>query len=503
MRPPPRNRPVPHHADRGCGTLNSNDVLLQQIGERQLRWQAPHRIAVVCAGHADRSPLLIAASNSCALEGSCTRAIAASARGPSIDGMLPASVWTRSAVAARSLGQRLIWIAGPHVPHVLAESLLAIIAVVAPFSHEFRDALLLAALAAFCIEVTFIETERFSRRGDRANALAAVSSAARSLLDARLSEPDLSAFPVGIDRRVVTLRGLGCGERLDLADQRVRSELLDVWDRLHDLRGTFAASIGAQMPFLEPPDQRSSVAALRGLGRGLLALEEGASVARLCELIASSGVRGEALRQFERANLEPLVAEFHDVARSAVVEASRLERGVAAWGTVPARPGVRQREAARSVAAALVNRVVTHGVRINWYEQSALAGRDDVTMRLVAACKELGFTGDARAHGWSSLHEYLRQEEQALAAGLEATAATLSAGEHAAVEAFCQEVAAAARAAYQAGEAIRSADDALVKGLPGEQIARANAATFETDMAFIQQIRRAVEAADAALRLLT
>lgn len=396
-----------------------------------------------------------------------------------------------------------MWILVPHVPHVLAEGLLVLVAFVAPLTHEFRDALLLAALAAYLIEVTFIETERLRRRGDRTNAAAAASSAARSLLDARLSEPDLAAFPIGIDRRVVTLRSIGTGDRLDLEGHNVRTELSGVRERLHSLRGIFAASVGSQMPFLEPQDQRAGVVALRELDSGMVALAEGMDAAWRRDVISSSGVRGEALQQFENAHLEPALVAFHDATRKVAMAVGTLERATRiAWAAAPIRVPTQVREAARLVAASLVESVIAHGVRINWYSESALAGVEDVTMRTFVEIDEVSFAGQARLHGWSSLQEYLRHEEQALADGLEAIADGLDSTERAALQTFREEVASASRAADAAAEATRRADDAPAEQLLAEERARADAAVPQADRAFVEQVRRALAAADAALRLL-
>jgi len=365
-------------------------------------------------------------------------------------------------------------------------------------SPEFREALALAAIAAFLVSFAVVEADYQRRRSDRATARSIVGSAARQLRAVILGEPDVEHL-----LRLVTLGGVGDGERIALGGgPSLRAPLERLHGTLEKARGAFATTIGTQMPFVEPTDQRLAVRALSGLDAAIINSTKGADAAWRHEVLFTRGIRADALESFNQARVRPTIDAVHRALADVAHAAARLSEGIAAPGMLYRTNSPDVERAARAVGRCVIDNAVAHGVAINWWPHSSIRGTAEITMRTLANLDDLAFDDAVQDNGWSSLTEALREEARFVQESLGVVARDLPGEAVTAIGDVGDAIEAAQRGAHDAGEAARSLLDARVKQLATDEVAEADRRFANARRAFLEQVGRVVAAADNASQVL-
>lgn len=366
------------------------------------------------------------------------------------------------------------------LPHTLGE-LIVLGASYLPIdgmSDDLRIALRVAAFAAWFPLVIVTEIEEARRRPERREASQAVAEAARALLRIRLSEP--SYDPVGQARRLVTLRGVAAGDHLDIGGPaHAQGDLSGMRTVLATARATYAAELGAQMPFLGADAQGVARDSLRALERAQSELTRAGTGAWRASVLWSAGVHGAPLTNYTAAAVDPGISAGEAAIRDVVGCCEWLAQGREWRAQSKIGPAGRakpdRRRAALVVASIVVTRAATHAVAVNWIREASVLMRE-TNLRELSQARDFAFIGQGRDYGWGSIQDMVRQEARFVGDALNMLVDDLTAAAADTMRELVGALDRLQRCAFDTGEVMRRAADVRVKALGDEEVAIADRA---------------------------
>lgn len=369
---------------------------------------------------------------------------------------------------------------------------------------DVRGAIVFAAVAAAAIDIVAGVTTRFAGAADRRLAAETIGGAATAVLDALLQFSE-GAGPLTEEQPELSLRHIAAGRRLYTRLSDPASMMRRVRNRLFDYRQLYAATAGTQVALLDERARRVAVDAQRELDAAIIALDRLGEVQWRHGVLYNVGARGRPLKAYDEADLVPRSDRFHELAASAAVLLTWLERPRGRplrrqkVAEVDRRADERAR-AARALVAREVEDVIRGGGRVGgWLEWSSLSTTREPTLDDVAALDDLTFRGQAVRNGWGSFNSGLREDARQLGSVIDMLVADLPKEDLAAARTFREQLDEASKLASRAGDAEGAEVDAHAKQLPSHDGAAAAQIYEGRRQAFLVGLRAALKTAHAII----